>query len=56
MKFKVDIIDTWNMTVTPVDHIFVLKKPGKYFIEDLNSSKIPLPDKPYIALRIQKVP
>ncbi len=56
MKFKVDIIDTWNMTMTPVDHIFVLKKPGKYFVGDVNESKISLPDKPYIALRISRIP
>jgi len=42
--------------MTPVDHIFVLKKPGKYFVGDVNESKISLPDKPYIALRISRIP
>jgi hypothetical protein len=42
-EYKVEIIDTWNMTITPIEGTFTGKKP------------IPLPGKPYLALRIQKV-
>ena len=42
-QYKVEVIDTWNMTITPVDGTFSGKKP------------IPLPGKPYLALRIQKI-
>ena len=41
-SFKVEIIDTWNMTITPVQNKF----SGHSLIE--------LPQKPYIALRIMK--
>jgi hypothetical protein len=42
-EYKVEIIDTWNMTITPVEGTFVGKKPIK------------LPDKPYLALRIRAI-
>ena len=41
-SYKVEIIDTWNMTIKPVDKKFT----GRSLIE--------LPAKPYIALRIVK--
>jgi hypothetical protein len=41
-KYKIEIIDTWEMTITPLE--------GTYEAE----SKINLPGKQYIALRIQK--
>jgi len=41
-QYKVEVIDTWNMAITPVEGTFTGKKP------------IPLPGKPYMALRIQK--
>lgn len=56
-KFKADIIDTWNMTITPVDKVFeVVPMPGnRYKFIDKNNSSIKLPNKPYMALRIYKV-
>ncbi|HEX3356121.1 MAG TPA: DUF5060 domain-containing protein [Tepidisphaeraceae bacterium] len=56
MKFKADILDTWNMTITPVDQTFTLKRHNQYTFRDQNDAKIPLPGKPWIALRIQRVP
>ncbi|MDH5795596.1 MAG: DUF5605 domain-containing protein, partial [Candidatus Bathyarchaeota archaeon] len=41
-KFKIDIIDTWEMTISPVRGAF----EGK--------CEVKLPGKPYIALRIRK--
>jgi hypothetical protein len=41
-EYKVEIIDTWNMTIKPIEGTFAGKKP------------IPLPGKPYMALRIRK--
>lgn len=41
-KYKIEVIDTWNMTITPLE--------GAYE----SDSKIDLPGKQYIALRIQK--
>ena len=42
-RFKVDVIDTWNMTIIPQDRIYE------------NKEEIPLPGKPYLAIRIRGV-
>lgn len=56
-KFKVDIIDTWNMTITPVDKIFEVEPipDNRYKFIEKNKSSIKLPGRPYMALRITKV-
>ncbi|MCY2954427.1 MAG: DUF4038 domain-containing protein [Planctomycetota bacterium] len=41
-EYKAEVIDTWNMTIAPVEGAF----RGK--------ASIPLPGKPYVALRLQK--
>ena len=54
-KFHVDILDTWNTTITPVDEVFTLKsKDDKTFI-DRDSKTVKLPGKPFIALRITPI-
>jgi hypothetical protein len=55
MKFKAEVLDTWNMTVTPVAEVFTLKKKDGYFFADQNGRSIPLPGKPYLAIRIKRV-
>ena len=55
MKFTVDILDTWNMTVTPVAGSFTLKKKDNYAYVDQAGRSIPLPGKPYLAIRIKRV-
>lgn len=55
MKFKVDVLDTWNMTVTPVDGEFVTKKKDNYHFVDENRRAVALPGKPYIAVRIRRI-
>lgn len=54
-KFKIDIIDTWNMSVTPVSGVFTAKVKNRYEIVDAKNRKVKLPGKPYLALRIQKL-
>jgi hypothetical protein len=41
-EYKAEVIDTWNMTISPVEGAF----RGK--------ASIPLPGKPYLALRLQR--
>jgi len=55
MKFKVDVIDTWNMTITPVDKTFELKVLDNYSFEDKQQQKISLHGNPYMALRIVRI-
>ena len=55
MKFTVEVLDTWNMTVTPVDGVFTLKKADNYAYTDKDGRTVLLPGKPYMAIRIQRV-
>jgi hypothetical protein len=55
LKFTAEVLDTWNMTVTPVEGVFALKKKDNYFFADANGRSIPLPGKPYMAIRIKRV-
>jgi len=55
MKFKVDVLDTWNMTITPVDGIFAIHKKDDYTFADKHDRTIKLPGKQWMALRIQRV-
>lgn len=55
MKFTAEVLDTWNMTTTPVDGAFTLKKKDNYFHADKDGRSIALPGKPYMAIRIKRV-
>jgi hypothetical protein len=55
LKFTAEVLDTWNMTVTPVDGIFTLKKKDNYSFADKDGRSIELPGKPYMAIRIKRV-
>jgi hypothetical protein len=55
MNFKVDVIDTWNMTIKPVDRTFKIITDDRYRYHAEGLPKIPLPGTPYMALRITVV-
>ncbi|HVW22700.1 MAG TPA: DUF5060 domain-containing protein [Opitutaceae bacterium] len=55
MKFQVEILDAWNMTVTPVPGLFVTRKRDNYTFADAGGRAVALPGRPYIALRIRRV-
>ena len=55
MKFTAEVLDTWNMTVTPVPGTFTLVKQTDYFLADKDGRSIELPGKPYLAIRIKRV-
>lgn len=55
MKFTAEVLDAWDMTVTPVEGTFTLKKLDDYFYGDADGRKIELPGKPYMAIRIKRV-
>ncbi len=55
MKFKAEIIDTWNMTRTPVAGEFEIDSIGRYNALDKKRGVIKLPGKPYMALLIRRV-
>ena len=53
-KVKVELLDTWNMTTTEVQGLFVTKR-GRYEINDENMRKIRMPGTPYMALVLTPV-
>ncbi|MEQ8848935.1 DUF5060 domain-containing protein [Botrimarina sp.] len=55
MRFKVEVLDTWNMTTTPVDGEFVAKQDSQYVFKDESGRVVDLPGKPWVALRITRV-
>ena len=54
-RYQVEILDTWNMTVTPWPVIFETAEPGRYRIQDKEGRGVRLPDTPYLLLRIKKI-
>jgi hypothetical protein len=52
LKFTVDVLDTWNMTVTRVPGDFTLKKRDDDSYADKDGRGIELPGKPYLAIRV----
>ncbi len=55
MKFKAEILDTWNMTATPVQGVFTVRKKTDYCFGDAEGKSIGLPGRPYMALRIRRL-
>src|SRR5574344_264882 len=53
-KYKVDIIDVWNMTTTTCADTFVLGSVEDYRMYDTQHRRIRLPLTPYLLLRITK--
>lgn len=54
-KFRVELIDTWDMTVTPIAGTFETDAPDGYRLYEKQRKTIRLPLKPYLALRLTKV-
>lgn len=53
MEFKADVIDTWNMTIEPVDGVFTTKKQDRYYFTDRDGREIKLPGRKYMAVRLR---
>ncbi|MCE3261862.1 MAG: hypothetical protein K0R43_941 [Pseudoduganella sp.] len=54
-RFRAEVIDTWNMTVTPVPGTFEMRKRDAYNFADSEGRSIALPGRPYMALRLVRV-
>jgi hypothetical protein len=54
MKFSVDVIDTWNMTIAPQPGLFEAQKKDDYVFVDKEGRSVSLPARPYLALRIRR--
>jgi hypothetical protein len=54
-KFHVDVLDAWEMTITPVNGLFEITDKEAYFYTCKGHPAIDLPGKPFMALRIIRV-
>jgi len=54
-KFQIEIIDTWNMTITPVEALYEITDQGRYTYTCNYNPKVELPGREFMALRIRKV-
>ncbi len=54
-SFHVDVLDTWNMTTTPVPGTFVARRLDDYTFADASSRSVPMPSRPYLAIRIRRI-
>ena len=54
-KYKVDIIDCWDMSIQPCPLVFETTPENDYRLYDKDLKKVWLPLKPYMALRITEV-
>ena len=54
-RFQVDVIDTWNMTVSPVDGVFTLDDVQRNDAYDRTSPAVDLPEGEALALRITRI-
>jgi hypothetical protein len=55
LRYRVEVLDTWNMTVEPVDGEVIVKREDDYFMAADDGRSIKLPGRPYMALRITRV-
>lgn len=55
VRYRADVIDTWAMTVTPVDGVFTMARKDEYDVHDPARPTIALPGKPYLAVRMVRV-
>lgn len=53
-RYKVEVIDTWAMTITPVDGEFVTRKLDNYHF-DANGRSVALPGKAGMAIRVTRL-
>lgn len=56
-KFRVDVIDTWNMTVEPQPGVITLSRKAdtRYYFNDPEKPTLALPGRPWMAVRLTRV-
>jgi hypothetical protein len=54
-KFKVEVIDTWRMTIKPVRGVFDTRKKDRYCYVAKENGIVRLPGRPYMAIRITRI-
>lgn len=55
MRFKAEVIDTWNMEIRPVDRIFEVEELDNYKYIEKSRAAIKVGNKPYMAIRLTRI-
>lgn len=55
MSFEVEVLDTWNMTITPAPGVFKIIADTTYRYHAEGLPKVKLPGRPFMALRIRRL-
>jgi hypothetical protein len=56
ITLEAEVIDTWGMTITPLDGGFTLRPRDRYTYACPDRPRIALPGKPYMAIRLRRIP
>jgi hypothetical protein len=54
-RYQAEIIDTWNMTIAPVEGEFVASKLDRYHFVDAGGRTVKLPNRAGIAVRVRRL-
>jgi hypothetical protein len=54
MKFRIEVLDTWDMKITPVVWHAEVRSESEYVFVDKDGRSVDLPGKPWMALRITR--
>lgn len=54
LTLKAELLDAWEMTVTPIEGSFLLQPQDRYTYHAPDRPTIPLPGKPYMAIRLRR--
>jgi hypothetical protein len=54
-RLRLDVIDTWAMTVTPVPGAFEMAKRDAYYFHDPKRPVLTLPGRPWMAVRLVRL-
>lgn len=55
-RFAVEVLDTWNTTITPIEGTFVMSPAGGYDFHDPARPAIALPGRKWMAVRVRRRP
>lgn len=55
MQFRAEVINTWNMSITPVEQTFTVVVDSKYRAHAIGNPNIKLPGRPWMALRLRRI-
>jgi hypothetical protein len=55
LMLKAEVLDTWGMTITPIDGTFALRPKDRYTLACPERPTIGLPGKPFLAIRLRHV-